>query len=151
MKREDWLLIVDDNAATRYAMRRVLERQGYRVLEAGTGGEGLAHIAQSPVSVVILDVNLPDMSGFDVARQLRADPQTAVLPIIHVSAASVETRDIISGLDAGADAYLIHPIDPVYCWRPCAPSCACAMPSRHCVTVKSAFARSSPTSPRPLR
>ena len=112
MKREDWLLIVDDNAATRYAMRRVLERQGYRVLEAGTGGEGLAHIAQSPVSVVILDVNLPDMSGFDVARQLRADPQTAVLPIIHVSAASVETRDIISGLDAGADAYLIHPIDP---------------------------------------
>ncbi|HCW95224.1 MAG TPA: hybrid sensor histidine kinase/response regulator, partial [Pseudomonas sp.] len=112
MKREDWLLIVDDNAATRYAMRRVLERQGYRVLEAGTGGEGLAHIAQSPVSVVILDVNLPDMSGFDVARQLRADPQTAVLPIIHVSAASVEARDIISGLDAGADAYLIHPIDP---------------------------------------
>ncbi|WP_312359328.1 response regulator [Stutzerimonas balearica] len=112
MKREGWLLIVDDNAATRYAMRRVLERQGYRVLEAGAGGEGLAHIAQSPVSVVILDVNLPDMSGFDVARQLRADPQTAVLPIIHVSAASVETRDIISGLDAGADAYLIHPIDP---------------------------------------
>lgn len=112
MTREDWLLIVDDNAATRYAMRRVLERHGYRVLEAGTGGEGLAHIAQSPVGVVILDVNLPDMSGFDVARQLRADPQTAVLPIVHVSAASVETRDIISGLDAGADSYLIHPIDP---------------------------------------
>ena len=63
MTREDWLLIVDDNAATRYAMRRVLERHGYRVLEAGTGGEGLAHIAQSPVGVVILDVNLPQIQA----------------------------------------------------------------------------------------
>jgi DNA-binding response OmpR family regulator len=106
------ILIVDDNAATRYAMRRVIERQGYRVLEAGTGQAGRAHIAADAIDVVILDVNLPDDSGFDIVRDLRADPRTALLPIVHVSAASIHTRDVIVGLEAGADSYLIHPVDP---------------------------------------
>ena len=112
MKREIQLLIVDDNAATRYALRRRLERHHYQVLEAGTGQEGLDLIASATIDALILDVNLPDMSGFDIVRRLRADPTTALLPVVHVSAASIETGDIITGLDAGADAYLIHPIDP---------------------------------------
>jgi len=112
MGRDSRLLIVDDNATTRYAMRRVLERHGYQVLEAGTGSEGLALVAGTAPDALVLDVNLPDMSGFDIARQLRADPSTALLPLIHVSAASIETNDIITGLDAGGDAYLIHPVDP---------------------------------------
>ena len=106
------LLVVDDNAATRYSIRRRLEAHGYFVLEAGNGADGLALIDSQPLDALILDINLPDMSGFDIARQLRADPRTAVLPVIHVSAASIETSDIITGLDAGADAYLVHPIDP---------------------------------------
>ncbi|MFG3503395.1 response regulator [Pseudomonas sp. NPDC047963] len=106
------LLIVDDNAATRYAIRRVLERHGYAVLEAGTGTEGLGLIATGQIDALILDVNLPDMSGFDIVRQLRTDDRTRLLPVIHVSAASIQTGDIITGLDAGADAYLIHPVDP---------------------------------------
>jgi len=112
MKRDIRLLIVDDNVATRYALRRRLERHGYEVLEAGTGSEGLALIASEPLDALILDVNLPDMSGFDIVRILRADARTALLPVIHVSAASIQTGDIITGLDAGADAYLIHPVDP---------------------------------------
>ncbi|POA25590.1 MULTISPECIES: response regulator [unclassified Pseudomonas] len=112
MKRDIRLLIVDDNAATRYALRRRLERHDYEVLEAGTGSEGLALIASEPLDALILDVNLPDMSGFDIVRILRADARTALLPVIHVSAASIQTGDIITGLDAGADAYLIHPVDP---------------------------------------
>ncbi|AXI61884.1 hybrid sensor histidine kinase/response regulator [Pseudomonas kribbensis] len=112
MKHDIRLLIVDDNVATRYALRRRLERHGYEVLEAGTGGEGLALIAGEALDALILDVNLPDMSGFDIVRELRADPGTALLPVIHVSAASIQTGDIITGLDAGADAYLIHPVDP---------------------------------------
>jgi hypothetical protein len=112
MKRDIQLLIVDDNAATRYALRRRLERHDYRVLEAGTGQDGLDLIAEGNIDALILDVNLPDMSGFDIVRRLRADPATALLPVVHVSAASIETGDIITGLDAGADAYLIHPIDP---------------------------------------
>ncbi|WP_353387639.1 response regulator [Halopseudomonas sabulinigri] len=112
MMSERHLLIVDDNVATRYAMRRRLESHGYRVIEAGNGADGLALIEANGLDAVILDVNLPDMSGFDIARRLRAAPRTALLPVIHVSAASIDTRDIISGLDAGADAYLVHPIDP---------------------------------------
>ncbi|UQS16045.1 response regulator [Pseudomonas sp. HS6] len=112
MKHDIRLLIVDDNVATRYALRRRLERHGYEVLEAGTGGEGLALIASETLDALILDVNLPDMSGFDIVRKLRADTSTALLPVIHVSAASIQTGDIITGLDAGADAYLIHPVDP---------------------------------------
>ncbi|MBP5943085.1 MULTISPECIES: response regulator [Pseudomonas] len=112
MNRDIRLLIVDDNVATRYALRKRLERHGYDVLEAGTGTDGLALIESEAIDALILDVNLPDMSGFDIVRILRADTRTALLPVIHVSAASIQTGDIITGLNAGADAYLIHPVDP---------------------------------------
>ena len=112
MKRDIRLLIVDDNVATRYALRKRLERHDYEVLEAGTGTDGLALIESEAIDALILDVNLPDMSGFDIVRILRADTRTALLPVIHVSAASIQTGDIITGLNAGADAYLIHPVDP---------------------------------------
>ena len=112
MKRDIRLLIVDDNVATRYALRKRLERHDYEVLEAGTGTDGLALIESEAFDALILDVNLPDMSGFDIVRILRADARTAMLPVIHVSAASIQTGDIITGLNAGADAYLIHPVDP---------------------------------------
>ncbi|MDO7912766.1 response regulator [Pseudomonas sp. 22-AL-CL-001] len=105
------LLIVDDNAATRYALRRRLDQHGYQILEAATGTEGLALLDSQPIDALILDVNLPDMSGFDIVRRLRADSRTALLPVIHVSAASIMTGDIITGLNAGADAYLVHPVD----------------------------------------
>ncbi|HEX8594545.1 MAG TPA: response regulator [Pseudomonas sp.] len=111
MKREIRLLIVDDNAATRYALRRRMEQHNFIVLEAGTGNEGLALIASEIPDALILDVNLPDMSGFDIVRLLRAEPRTALLPVVHVSAASIQTADIVTGLEAGADAYLVHPVD----------------------------------------
>ncbi|MCC5043689.1 MULTISPECIES: response regulator [Xanthomonas] len=106
------ILVVDDNAATRYSVRRVLEHHQFVVEEAGTGGEGLVRLAAEAFAAVVLDVNLPDMSGFDIVRTLRAEPRTALLPVVHVSAASIATGDMITGLDAGADAYLIHPVDP---------------------------------------
>jgi len=106
------ILVIDDEPQIRKFLRISLASQGYKVLEAGTGGEGLALIAGEALDALILDVNLPDMSGFDIVRELRADPGTALLPVIHVSAASIQTGDIITGLDAGADAYLIHPVDP---------------------------------------
>jgi CheY-like chemotaxis protein len=106
------LLIVDDNPATRYAIRRVVEKHGYAAVEAGTGAEGLRATESDNLTAVILDVNLPDMSGFDVVRQLRSNTRTALLPVVHVTAASIKTLDVAQGLNAGADAYLIHPIDP---------------------------------------
>jgi DNA-binding response OmpR family regulator len=71
------LLIVDDNPATRYAIRRVVEKHGYAAVEAGTGAEGLRATESDNLTAVILDVNLPDMSGFDVVRQLRSNTRTA--------------------------------------------------------------------------
>ena len=106
------LLIIDDNVGTRYAIKRTLEHHGYHVDEAGTGEEGLAKIDATLPDALILDVNLPDISGFDIVRKLRNDPRTVLLPVIHVSAAAIATGDMITGLDAGADAYLIHPVDP---------------------------------------
>ena len=112
MPHRDRILIVDDNVATRYAVRRVLEHHGYRVDEAGMGQDGLDAVAENDFSALVLDVNLPDMSGFDVVRELRSQPRTALLPVVHVSAASISTGDMITGLDAGADGYLTHPVDP---------------------------------------
>lgn len=112
MPHSDHVLVVDDNAATRYSVRRVLEHHGYTVSEAGTGQEGLDRLASADFGALVLDVNLPDMSGFDVVRQLRLQPRTRRLPVVHVSAASIATGDMITGLDNGADAYLIHPVDP---------------------------------------
>lgn len=112
MKAPKQLLIVDDNPATRYAIRRVVEKHGYHAVEAGTGTEGLEAIKSSEFAGVILDVNLPDMSGFDVVRQLRGDTRTTLLPVVHVTAASIKSLDVVTGLNAGADAYLIHPVDP---------------------------------------
>src|SRR5690606_15610652 len=91
------ILVVDDNAATRYSVRRVLERQGFSVAEAGTGNEGLAQLAAAAFDALVLDVNLPDMSGFDLVRTLRADLATSLLPVIHVSAASIARGDVIAG------------------------------------------------------
>ncbi|WP_313212647.1 response regulator [Stenotrophomonas sp.] len=112
MPSPDRILVVDDNVATRYAVRRILEHHGFHVEEAGTGGEGLARLAEHDFGALVLDVNLPDMSGFDVVRQLREDARLQLLPVVHVSAASIATGDMITGLNAGADAYLIHPVDP---------------------------------------
>ncbi len=112
MTHNDCILVVDDNIATRYSVRRVLEHHGFQVDEAGTGRAGLDAVDGKDYAALVLDVNLPDMSGFDVVRELRSQRRTRLLPVVHVSAASVSTGDLITGLDAGADAYLIHPVDP---------------------------------------
>ena len=110
-RAEHVVLVVDDNSATRYSTARVLRAAGFRTLEAGSAGEALALIADG-VSAVVLDVHLPDMSGFEVCRLLRADPATAALPIVHLSAEFTRNEDRVAGLDAGADAYLVHPVEP---------------------------------------
>lgn len=108
----DLILVVDDNAATRYSVRRVLEHYQYLVMEAETASQGLELIKANDFKAVVLDVNLPDFSGFELVRQLRQDPLHRRLPVVHVSAASMQPGDMVTGLEAGADAYLIHPVDP---------------------------------------
>ena len=105
------VVVVDDNPATVYTTGRMLESGGYSVTRAITGRDALALIDEQ-TDVVILDVNLPDIDGFEVCRQIRANPATQRVGVIHLSATNVDDSDRIAGLDAGADTYLTHPIAP---------------------------------------
>ena len=104
------VLVVDDNASSRYATARALKAAGYNTVEAVAGAEAL-ELADF-VSAVVLDVHLPDLLGFEVCRLMRDRPATATLPIVHVSAVYVTEEDRSTGLHAGADAYLVSPVDP---------------------------------------
>jgi PAS domain S-box-containing protein len=103
------ILAVDDNPAALYATARVLRSAGYEVLEATTGTAALRAAAQA--DLVVLDINLPDMDGFEVCRRLRAMPETAQLPVLHLSATFTQAADFELGLEAGADSYLTRPVE----------------------------------------
>jgi PAS domain S-box-containing protein len=103
------ILAVDDNPAALYATARVLRSAGYEVIEATTGGAALRAAAQA--DLVVLDINLPDMDGFEVCRRLRARPETAQLPVLHLSATFTQAADFELGLEAGADSYLTRPVE----------------------------------------
>ncbi|KQU73455.1 MULTISPECIES: response regulator [unclassified Rhizobacter] len=105
------LLIVDDDPVSRYATVRLLHKAGFQTREAGTGAEGLA-AADAGISAMVLDVHLPDIDGFELCRRLRSRPDTARIPVLHLSAAYVTDDDKVRGLDSGADAYLTHPVEP---------------------------------------
>ncbi len=105
------ILVVDDNPATRYSTERVIRAAGFQTVEAETGATAIT-LAQTNVSAVVLDVHLPDMSGFDVCRALRGHRDTSRIPVVHLSAAYVESAHQVAGLNAGADAYMVHPVEP---------------------------------------
>jgi PAS domain S-box-containing protein len=104
------ILVVDDNPATLYATSRIVKAAGFEVLQAESGTEALALAPQA--DLVVLDVNLPDMDGFQVCRTLRTRPETARTPVLHLSATFVKDVHKVQGLDAGADGYLTHPVEP---------------------------------------
>jgi signal transduction histidine kinase len=105
------ILVVDDNPATRYSTTRVLKSAGFAVVEAATGQEGIDY-ALNGADAVVLDVHLPDINGFEVCRLLRSHAATARVPVIHLSATFIKDVDKVMGLEAGADGYLTHPVEP---------------------------------------
>ena len=109
---EATILVVDDSATKRYLLVSWLTRAGFTVVEAETGGEALAKLGEAEIDLVVLDVKLPDMSGFDVCEQIKSDAEYGILPVIHVSAHAVDVVDRTQGLNRGADAYLVEPIEP---------------------------------------
>ncbi|WP_405911190.1 fused response regulator/phosphatase [Streptomyces sp. NBC_00828] len=117
-KRTDTtVLVVDDVAASRYAMSAVLRRAGYQVVPAASGSEALVELdvrlrKGALPDVALIDVGLPDMSGFELCRRLKARPHMAGLPVVHFSAASVAPADRCQGLEAGGEAYLTVPAEP---------------------------------------
>ena len=105
------VLIVDDYPGARYLRSRILTEAGYEVVEAATGEECLRMAAAVTPALVLLDVNLPDVSGPEVCRQLKRDPATAAIPVIQVTGAWVSEAARQVGLESGAARYLIEPID----------------------------------------
>ncbi len=102
------LLFIEDDDAIRLALSLALEDEGYSVREAPNGAEGLAAFDRQPVDLVLLDLRLPDMSGFDVCRALRSK---SIVPIIIITA-QTDTIDMVAGLEAGADDYVTKPVVP---------------------------------------
>ena len=106
------ILIVDDNPATLYATGRVLRAAGFEVLEAQSGEQAVEIASVQEPDLIVLDVNLPDIDGFEVVRRIRAVPRVARVPIIHLSATFVQDAHKVQGLEGGADGYLTHPVEP---------------------------------------
>jgi CheY-like chemotaxis protein len=104
------VLVVDDNPSTRYATARSLRAAGFHTVEAAAGAEALELVEF--VSAVVLDVHLPDLLGFEVCRLVRQRAATASLPVVHVSAVYITQEEQSAGLEAGADAYMVAPVDP---------------------------------------
>src|SRR5258708_15782544 len=104
------ILYVDDDELNRYAFSGIFREAGFVVREAATGREALRLASEKP-DLVVLDVNLPDINGFEVCRRLKADPATASTPVLHVSAVYVNSGDRSQGLESGADGYLVKPVE----------------------------------------
>ncbi len=109
--RKPRILIVDDNDAGRYSTTRILRQAGFEVQEAATGREAL-RLAEECPDLILLDVKLPDIGGFEVCRQIKANQRTAAIHVVHLSAMLVGGDDRAAGMEQGADGYLTQPVDP---------------------------------------
>jgi CheY-like chemotaxis protein len=105
------VLNVNDNDASRYLVTRMLERGGFTVIEAATGGSALETVRQQMPRLVVLDIKLPDMDGLEVCHRIKADPKTHGVKVLHTSAVFVATEFKVRSLECGADGYLSHPFE----------------------------------------
>jgi putative two-component system response regulator len=106
------ILIVDDHPASRIAAAAVLAIEGYKVMEADSGSAALKLIAQSQPDLILLDVMMPGMDGFEVCTLLKQDQQTRLIPVIFITALN-DKRSRIRGIEAGGDDFLSKPFDRV--------------------------------------
>lgn len=104
------IVIVDDTEQNRYVLTRVLRQAGFSCTEVTTGAEALA-VARTLPDLMILDVRLPDMSGHEVCRRIKQETRTAQVSILQISASMGSSENKAKALEAGADGYLVHPID----------------------------------------
>ena len=109
------LLIVDDEPQVRKLLETLLQHEGYQTLTASSGEEALLLVAQQPPDLILLDIMMPGMDGYDVASQLKGNAATANIPIIMLTALS-ESEARISGLETGAEEFLSKPVEHIELW-----------------------------------
>ena len=106
------ILNVDDNEPALYARSRVLRQAGFDVFEARSGEAALAQLPEVAPNLVLLDINLPDMPGYEVCRRIKASPIFSSVLVLHISATFAERQHRVLGLERGADGYLTEPVEP---------------------------------------
>ena len=106
------ILVVDDNPATLYATSRILRNAGFEVFQADTGVTAVQEATTRAIDVMVLDINLPDMDGYEVCRQIRAVPMFSTVRVVHLSASFIDDVHRVEGYEAGADSFLTHPVEP---------------------------------------
>jgi signal transduction histidine kinase len=107
------VLVVDDNPATLYATSRILRNAGFDVTTAETGTTAVQVATTELVDLIVLDINLPDLDGFEVLRRARANPGSSTVRVVYLSASFVDDVHRVEGYEAGADAFLTHPVEPM--------------------------------------
>jgi DNA-binding NarL/FixJ family response regulator len=105
------LLLVDDEAKLLRAVAVTLREEGYEVTTARSGAEALVRINEGVPDLIVSDIRMPGMDGFKLARALRSNPRTALIPIIFLTAKD-QREDRLAGIRTGVDAYLVKPFDP---------------------------------------
>jgi signal transduction histidine kinase len=104
------ILFIEDDIGKRYVIARQLRAAGFDIVEATTGAEGLARLTPD-FDIALLDVKLPDMFGWDICKKIKESPQTASIMVLELSATLATAHDRARGLELGADAYLVHPVE----------------------------------------
>jgi diguanylate cyclase (GGDEF)-like protein len=104
------ILIVDDSVESRQLLLRILKKAGYKIFEAADGQEGLTQAAKILPDLILLDIVMPELDGYQVCEALKKDLRTADIPVIFLSA-ETETKDKIRGLESGGVDYITKPID----------------------------------------
>jgi len=105
------VLIVDDDVETLRLVGLMLQRQGYEIIAANNGAQAIVMAQSAQPDLIVLDVMMPDMDGFQVTHTLRNNPDTALVPILMFTAKS-QVDDKVAGYDAGVDDYLTKPVHP---------------------------------------
>ena len=106
------VLNIDDDEAGRYALSHQLRKAGFEVIEAATGTDGLRMALETKPELILLDIRLPDINGFEVCRMLRDQRQTEKTPILQLSASYLDPSSRVQSLEGGADAFLTKPVEP---------------------------------------
>lgn len=106
------VLVADDELHALHLMRRIMERENFEISEAQNGYDALEKITNQSFDLVLMDVNMPGIDGFEVIKRLRENEETARLPVILITAHATTSGDVAHGLGLGADDYIRKPFDP---------------------------------------